>query len=92
MPSMNTLLTSIELPPGRAVTVPAQSGHLLRVTHGRVWLTRTGDPDDHFVDAGERMPLHDAGGPVVIEAVGGAACCRLEPDVGAVHDAPVLAA
>lgn len=89
---MNTLPTSIDLPPGRAVTLPTLAGHLLRVTQGRVWLTRHGDPDDHFLDAGERMPLHDAAGPIVIEAVGGPACCRLEVDVREAVDPQPLAA
>lgn len=89
---MNTLPTSIDLPPGRAVTLPARPGHLLRVTQGRVWLTRSGDPDDHFVDAGERVPLDRHGGPVVIEAVGGTARCRLEPAADPMHDRQPLAA
>lgn len=89
---MNTLMTSIELPAGRAVTLPTGSGHALRVTEGRIWLTQSGDPDDHFIDAGERVPLGDGRGSVVIEAVGGAARCRMEVAQLATGNAQPLAA
>lgn len=41
----------------------------LRVVAGRVWITRPGDPDDHFLDAGDQLRL-DARSPVLIGAEG----------------------
>ncbi len=43
----------------------------LRVLHGRVWVTRPGDPDDHFLDAGAALRLARGGG-VLIGAEGAA--------------------
>lgn len=37
----------------------------LRVVSGRVWLTRPGDPDDHFLDAGDVLPLAPGGGVLI---------------------------
>lgn len=41
----------------------------LRVVAGRVWVTRPGDPDDHFLDAGDHLRL-DARSQVLIGAEG----------------------
>jgi hypothetical protein len=41
----------------------------LRVVTGRVWVTRPGDPDDHFLDAGDQLRL-DARSRVLIGAEG----------------------
>ena len=57
-----------ELPPGQALRLPARPQALLQVLRGRVWLTCAGDPDDHFLAAGQHWPLGAAG--VVIEADG----------------------
>ena len=43
----------------------------LRVLQGRVWVTRPGDPDDHFLDAGAALRLARGGG-VLIGAEGAA--------------------
>lgn len=43
----------------------------LRVVRGRIWLTRPGDPDDHFLDAGAALRLAPGGG-VLIGAEGAA--------------------
>ena len=43
----------------------------LRVIAGRVWVTRPGDPDDHFLDAGDQLRL-DARTRVLIGAEGAA--------------------
>lgn len=43
----------------------------LQVRRGRVWVTRTGDADDHFLDAGDVLPLAPGGG-VLIGAEGAA--------------------
>ena len=44
------------------------SGGKLEVLHGRVWLTRSGDPDDHFVDFGQSVVV-PASGRVLVEAL-----------------------
>jgi hypothetical protein len=43
------------------------SGGTLEVLHGRVWLTRAGDVDDHIVDSGETVTV-PASGRAVVEA------------------------
>ncbi|MED5620595.1 DUF2917 domain-containing protein [Ideonella sp. BN130291] len=48
----------------------------LSVLQGRVWLTRAGDPDDHFLVAGQSMALA-AGAQAVLSAEGGPAEVRL---------------
>lgn len=53
------------LPRGQAVTL-AEGACVLRVEAGRIWLTRSGDPDDHFLAAGERFE-HNGDDVVVIE-------------------------
>ncbi|MDT7835572.1 DUF2917 domain-containing protein [Aquabacterium sp. OR-4] len=58
----------IELAPGQALTLPRGHG-LLQVLSGRVWLTCPGDPDDHFIGAGQAWPLPRLAG-VVIECDG----------------------
>ncbi len=41
----------------------------LRVIAGRVWVTRPGDPDDHFLDAGDQLKI-DARSRALIGAEG----------------------
>jgi hypothetical protein len=53
------------LPCGRALTL-APGACLLQVDAGRIWLTRSGDLDDHFIAAGECFE-HDGHGVLVIE-------------------------
>lgn len=65
--SAETLL----LPRGRAITL-AEGACMLRVEAGRIWLTRSGDPDDHFIAVGERFE-HDGNGVLVIECDSAAA-------------------
>ncbi len=66
----------IHLHAGQVMALPATPTRGLRVLQGRVWLTRFGDPDDHFLNAGDSLDLrpHDQ---VVIEADAGAARCLL---------------
>jgi len=45
------------------------AGGKLEVLHGRVWMTRSGDPDDHFVDFGQSVVV-PASGRVLVEALG----------------------
>jgi hypothetical protein len=49
-----------------AVTLQAQPGWCLHLDRGQLWLTEPGDPDDHFLRAGQSHTMRH-GGPVVIE-------------------------
>src|SRR4051794_10755923 len=55
------------LRPGRVVPLGSAGGKL-EVLHGRVWLTRAGDRDDHFVDLGQSVVV-PASGRVLVEAL-----------------------
>src|SRR4051794_22942818 len=52
---------------GRVVAL-GSSGGKLEVLHGRVWLTRAGDIDDHFVDFGQSVVI-PASGRTLVEAL-----------------------
>jgi len=45
------------------------SGVRLSVARGRVWVTRAGDPDDHFLDSGQAMQV-PAGARALVGAEG----------------------
>jgi len=71
---MNTQLESslsgarrghLELLQGGRVLPLGASGGKLEVLHGRVWLTRAGDPDDYFVDFGHSMVVPSSGRTLV---------------------------
>jgi len=71
---MNTQLESsvpgvrrghLELLQGGRVLPLGASGGKLEVLHGRVWLTRAGDPDDHFVDFGNSIVVPSSGRALV---------------------------
>jgi hypothetical protein len=53
---------------GGRVLPLGSAGGKLEVLHGRVWLTRTGDRDDHFVDFGQSVVV-PASGRVLVEAI-----------------------
>lgn len=76
--AMNTQHTPISLHAGQVITLPNSRDHWLLVLQGRVWLTQSGDADDHFLQAGQRLLLGNHG-HVVIEADGGEpARCSLQ--------------
>ncbi|MFT3818106.1 MAG: DUF2917 domain-containing protein [Rubrivivax sp.] len=50
-----------ELAPGAAFSLPPLAALDLQLLSGRLWLTRRGDPDDHFVEAGSRLRLDGSG-------------------------------
>nr|HET7859259.1 DUF2917 domain-containing protein [Caldimonas sp.] len=71
---MNTQLESpvpgagrdrLELLHGGRVLPLGASGGKLEVLHGRVWLTRAGDPDDHIVDFGNSIVVPSSGRALV---------------------------
>jgi hypothetical protein len=69
---------TLRLPRGRAITL-APGACVLQVDAGRIWLTRSGDLDDHFIAAGKCFE-HDGAGLVVIECDGAsAAVLRISP-------------
>lgn len=70
MQPMDAPLTAIDLHPGRPLTLPPADDHWLLVLQGRIWLTRSDDPDDHFLEAGQRLLLAEQD-IVVVEADGG---------------------
>ena len=86
---MNTHPTSIDLQPGQALTLPQTGDHWLLVLQGRIWLTRSRDLDDHFLQAGERMRLGDQG-PVVVEADGRQRARCVLQEVGVRQEGGVL--
>lgn len=52
---------------GEATTLRLAPGERIEVEAGRLWLTVTGDPRDHFLGAGASYGC-PAGGEVVVEA------------------------
>jgi hypothetical protein len=49
---------------GRILPLGSAGGRL-EVLHGRVWLTRAGDPDDYFVDLGQSVVVPTSGRALV---------------------------
>jgi hypothetical protein len=47
----------LHLAAGRLLRWQQREAFRLRVLRGRVWVTRPGELDDHFVDAGQALPL-----------------------------------
>jgi hypothetical protein len=62
---------SVTVAPGHIVSGVASYPHTVRVTHGRVWLTEEGRPDDYWLSAGDTFTV-TPGRLVVIEADTGA--------------------
>jgi hypothetical protein len=61
--------TALRILRGGSVLPLGSAGGKLEVLHGRVWVTRSGDPDDHFVDFGQSVVI-PASGRVLVEALG----------------------
>lgn len=62
-----TAPSTLTLAPGQALPFEPGPGHrTLRVLAGQVWLTQSGDRDDHFLRAGARHALATQG-RVVLE-------------------------
>ena len=59
------------LPRGLVTSLSRPHDGILRIAveHGRLWLTQEGDPDDHFIAAGEDFALCGPG-TVVLESDG----------------------
>jgi DUF2917 family protein len=98
-PAAAALPGTWKLPAGRAVTLRPRETGLLRVAHGRLWVTFDGphqgprnDLGDHFVGAGEQLPLR-AGQRLVAEAWNDGAPAYFSWDpLPARSEAPQLAA
>jgi Protein of unknown function (DUF2917) len=75
-------------PPSQLILLPGQAVRLhplptttLKVVSGRVWVTQSGDPQDHFLGPGTSLMLDQ--GRLVLEAQGGRpASCKLLPPPG----------
>ena len=52
------------LPAGHVVALGTGGGQV-SILSGSVWLTRSGDPDDHFLAAGESFAVRDSGQTLV---------------------------
>lgn len=81
------------LPAGQACTLAPRGQAVLRVVDGRLWVTRSGTPDDrpcdHFLAAGQSMALK--GARWVVEAMDGrAACYELMPAASLAPDRDAL--
>lgn len=61
---------TLKLEPGAAMRVADAECARLVVDAGWLWLTEPGDPDDHFIAAGQSHRIRGRG-PVVIEVHGG---------------------
>ena len=73
---------------GQTLTLAPARGQRLRVIAGRLWVTQSGRPDDHFLSAGHSLTL-DSRGRVVAQAEGGCvARYVLEPATVAVLRPP----
>jgi hypothetical protein len=56
---------------GQLLAFDARAGQRVRVVHGRIWLTQSGEPRDHFARGGDDIALAPRA-RTVIEAIGGA--------------------
>lgn len=54
---------------GQTQTLHPRPGAVLRVQGGQLWITQTGNAEDHFIRAGGILPL--TRGRVVVQAEGG---------------------
>lgn len=68
---------------GQALTLAPARGQRLRVIAGRLWVTQSGRPDDHFLGAGHSLALDDLGHTVVQAEGGCPARYVMEPAVAA---------
>lgn len=50
---------ALTLRPGQSRLINASEGFRLEVRSGCLWLTRPGDPADHFLAAGATIDLHE---------------------------------
>ena len=71
--------TLTQLQAGELLHGPEDRDTWLSVVRGRIWVTETGDPDDHFLESGQSMRLR-AGAKALISAEGGPAQVLLARD------------
>ena len=60
---------------GQTQSLPEGAATVLHVVNGLLWLTQSGDANDHFVAAGQSIALR--GSRVVVQAEGGRAAAYL---------------
>ena len=66
--------TVVSLDSREAVTLPGIRGATLRVTHGTLWLTQEGNPNDVVLRTGDNFVV-ESEGVTVVEALGDALFC-----------------
>lgn len=85
---------SFTLADGHTVAFHQRSNRWVQVTQGRLWITCSHDPVDHFVEAGGRLRIGP--GHVVLQADAGPARYRLAPQIqhraGSSGQAPAVTA
>lgn len=62
-------LSLVNLAPGELRRLDGAAGLRLELLQGRLWLTQPGDPDDHFLRAGQGLRLQ-AGRGVLLQSEG----------------------
>ena len=83
---MEQATLNIQAVPGVPRRIDAEPGATVRVRSGVLWITQSGDPEDHFLGPGEHLRL--CGGRVVIEAQGhNRAACQVVPATAPVAQA-----
>lgn len=70
---MSTLFTTRTLSAGQTCSFNPTPGTQLRVHSGVLWVTQSGQPDDHFVQAGRALTLQK--GWTVLENCGSERVC-----------------
>jgi len=61
-------IENFELSTPRVVAYQLKTGCVIRVTSGRLWLTRQGSPDDLWLQAGESWTMPAANGTLWLSA------------------------
>ncbi|WKB51382.1 DUF2917 domain-containing protein [Eleftheria terrae] len=56
---------TLQLSPGQLMHLPLSRTTTLEVVHGRIWITRSGDLQDHFLHAGDRLQLLPGSGTLL---------------------------
>lgn len=78
MPHFDLPLT-LQLTPGQCLSWSAAPKARLTVISGRVWWTRRGDAQDHFLHAGQACDLRPGAGDLIAGETGaGPVCVRIE--------------
>ena len=78
----------LDLAPGTTLRLPRHTPVTVLLHSGRLWLTRRGDADDHFITAGSTLALDGSDEEVVVEC-DSPGPARLGLQVGAAGPSPL---